>query len=552
MTTAPTPTAPAAPTARGASRRDPEPDTTLRSTVATMIRVGWRTNRTGFIIWTLVNVGILLGTALAVAGLYDTPAKIREYADAVAGGSLYAINGRVEGIDSLGGVIQDENTFVSSFLAPLIGMTLIARLTRSEEERGRVELLAARCVHRGSVPLAAMLLTGAVLVVNAIGMSLGVIAAGVPAGRGVLYAASLAALSFVFAGVAVLAAQLVLHTRGVYMVGFGVLLAGYLTRGVGDVSDSWVVWTSPLGWQEKVAAFGPMRAWALLVPIAIGSGLTAIAVVLADRRDIGSSVWAGGAGPADAGSFLRRPVGTAAWLHRPAIIGWSAGTIAFAAMFGALTNETVQAIEDNPSLADALGAGGRPEDGFLAMVLLYGAIIATAYVVQAIGTLRHEERAGRVEWALARPVDRLRWLTANIVVIITGLLVLVVSSTAVFGVAAAASLGDAGRIDDLIGAGLAYLPAELLVAAIALAAFGAAPRRYAVAWGVVVAVGTIALLGPGLDLDRWIRDLAPTTHVGFPPDGDVEPVALLVMSALTIGFGAIGLLGFRRRDLPQH
>jgi hypothetical protein len=25
-----------------------------------------------------------------------------------------------------------------------------------------------------------------------------------------------------------------------------------------------------------------------------------------------------------------------------------------------------------------------------------------------------------------------------------------------------------------------------------------------------------------------------------------------VMSALTIGFGAIGLLGFRRRDLPQH
>ena len=114
-----------------------------------MLRVQWRTHRRGTIIWVLVLAASMVGTAASIASLYDTPAKIHTYAAAVTSGdSLVAINGRVEGIDSLGGVIQDEFGFLASFLMPLLGIALVARATRREEESGRLEALLAGRVSR--------------------------------------------------------------------------------------------------------------------------------------------------------------------------------------------------------------------------------------------------------------------------------------------------------------------------------------------------------------------------------------------------------------------
>ncbi len=57
----------------------------------------------------LALTATMVGTAGAVAALYSTPEKIHTYAPAIgASNTLVAMNGRVEGIDSLGGVIQDE------------------------------------------------------------------------------------------------------------------------------------------------------------------------------------------------------------------------------------------------------------------------------------------------------------------------------------------------------------------------------------------------------------------------------------------------------------
>lgn len=537
----------------GPSPATTRPDSTsLWSTVMTMLRIGWRAHRVSLIAWTLVNVGILLAIALSVADLYDTPEKIQTYADAVAGGALNAINGKVEGIDTLGGVIQDEFTFVSSFLAPLIGISLVTRLTRSEEEAGRLELLGARSIHRRSVPLAAMLLTTAMLLVGVAGMMLAVMTAGVPADQSLTYALSIGLLSFFFAGVAATAAQLMLHARGVYTIGFAVVLLSYLLRGVGDVSDNWLVWLSPLGWQEKVAAFGPTRTWALLLPLAGGLALTGLAAFLADRRDLGSSLRTPGPGPATGTPFLRSPFGTAVWVQRPAIIGWSVGAVLFAGMFGALSNETVQAIQDNPALAEALGADGRPEDGFLALTLLYTAVIGCAYVVGAIAAMVREERAGHLEAVLARPIDRTRWLITNVAVAIVGVVVLVTSSTVVFSLTTAAVLDDADMIVRLLGSGMAYLPAQLLTAGLAIAVFGFRPRLFGIAWALVGLIAAIAFLGPGLDLDQPVLNLAPTTHVGSPPDGDVEAMPLAMMSIGALVLIGVGVAAFRRRGIPQR
>ncbi|MEO6997046.1 MAG: hypothetical protein ABI112_03095, partial [Terracoccus sp.] len=401
--------------------------------VLTMLRIIGRVQRRSALVWVLVLAASMVGTAAGIAGLYNTPAKIHGYAAAVtSGNALAAINGKVEGIDSLGGVIQDEFGFMAAFLMPLLGISLVARATRREEESGRLELLLGGRIARHDPVLAALLWASATIIATAVLFALGLVVYGVPVAAAVLYALSLGALAFVFAALAALMAQLTRHARGVYTGALVVLAASYVLRGVGDVTAPWVTWLSPLGWAEKAAPFGDQRWWALALPLAAGGILGGAALRLASRRDLGSALVAGEAGPERASRWLRHPVGLAMRIHRPATLGWLAGGVLFMAMMGALARQLVDAMAGNPALATALGVGAtRPADGFVATSQLFLAIIATGYAVQAVGTLRAEEAQGRLETRLGGTLSRWRWLVAHTVVVIGGLVVIVVGSSLV-------------------------------------------------------------------------------------------------------------------------
>ena len=519
----------------------------------TMLGIQWRTHRRGTLVWMLALIAMMVGTAGSIAGLYPTPEKIHSYAQAAtAGEALVAINGRVEGIDSLGGIIADEFGFFAAFLLPLLGISLVALVTRSEEEAGRLEAVLAGRVARHVPVLAGITLASAAIVVTAIAFGLGLIAFGVPATRSVLYAASLGTLAFVFAGLAALLAQVNLHSRGVYTWGLLVLGVAYVLRGVGDVTKTWVTWLSPLGWAEKAAPFGDMRWWTLLIPLAVGGLLAGMAVLVAGRRDLGSALVGGGVGSARATSWLRSPLGLAAAIHRPAFLGWLAGALILAGTMGSLAQQFIDAVLGNAAMAEAFGlSGAQPVDGMVALTQLYIAIIATGYAVQAVGSLRGEETAGRLEMRLSGTLSRLRWLAAHGLVIVTGLVVIVVVSSVVLAAGMAWSTGTAVDLGRVLWAGAAYLPAELLVGGLALALFGLWPRAFPAAWAALAGVTFIAFLGPGLKLPTWLLDLSPTTHVGNPPLGTVEAQPLVTLGAIAAALGVAAAVGFRRRGVPQ-
>ncbi len=519
----------------------------------TMLGIQWRTRRRGTLIWMLALIAMMVGTAGSIAGLYGTPEKIHSYAQAATtGDALVAINGRVEGIDSLGGIIADEFGFLAAFLLPLLGISLVAQTTRSEEEAGRLETVLGGRVARHVPVLAALIVASGAVVVTAAAFALGLIAFGVPTSRSVLYAASLGTLAFVFAGLAALLAQVTLHSRGVYTWGLLVLAVAYVLRGVGDVTKTWIAWLSPLGWSEKAAAFGDMRWGTLLIPLAVGGLLGAMAILVAIRRDLGSALLRGGAGSARATSWLRSPLGLATAIHRPAILAWLAGAVILAGTMGSLARQFVDAVLGNAGMAEAFGmSGAHPVDGLVALTELYIAVIATGYAVQAVGSLRGEETAGRLEVRLSGTLSRLRWLAAHGFVIVAGIIVIVVVSSLVLAAGMAWSMGSAANLGRVVGAAAAYMPAELLVGALALALFGLWPRALPVAWAVVAFVAFIALLGPGLRLPRWLLDLAPTTHVGNPPLGTVEAGPLVVLGVIAAILAAATAVGFRRRGLPQ-
>jgi ABC-2 type transport system permease protein len=521
----------------------------------TMLGIVWRTRRRAILVWVIALAASMTGTAVAVAGLYATPAEVHTYARAVTSGSaLAAINGHVEGIDSLGGVIQDEFGFLASFLLPLLGIALVAGSTRREEESGRLETLLGGRIARHQPVLAALAVATAAILVTSVLFAAGLAASGVPASGSVLYAAALGALAFVFAGFAALLAQLVSHARGVYTGSLLVLAAAYVLRGAGDTTagPAWLTWLSPLGWAEKAAPFGPQRWWVLAVPAVAGLAAGGVAVWLAARRDLGSALLRAGAGPARATRLRRSPIGFAAWIHRPATAGWLAGGLLLTAMMGSLSRQLLDAMAGNPALSQAMGVtGGRPLHGFVAATQLYLAVIATGYLVQAIGTLRAEEADGRLETRLAGTLSRVRWLAAHGAVIAAGLVLIVVGSSLVLALSTAWSVGNTDDLGAVVRAGAAYLPAELVFAGLALALFGLWPRGFGLAWAGYAAATFIAFLGPGLKLGRWVLDLAPTTHVGNPPLGPVHAGDLAALATVAAVLVLGGFVAFRRRDLPR-
>jgi ABC-2 type transport system permease protein len=518
-----------------------------------MLRIVGRIQRRSAVMWVLVLSATMIGTAAGVAALYDTSAKIHTYAAAVTSGiALVAINGKVEGIDSLGGVIQDEFGFMAAFLLPLLGIALVARATRREEESGRLELLLGGRIARHEPTLAALLVATATIVATGVLFAVGLAVFGVPLAGSILYALSLGALAFVFAGLAALLAQLTLHAQGVYTWSLIVLAASYVLRGVGDVTETWATWLSPLGWAEKTAPFGDQRWWALAIPLTVGLTLGGVALRLAARRDLGGALVRGGAGPERASTRLRSPIGLAVWIHRPAILGWFVGGALLTGTMGALSQQALDAMVGNPAFAEAMGiTNGRPLDGFVAATQLYLAVIATGYVVQAIGTLRAEEADGRLETRLSGTLSRVRWLASHALVVMGGLITIVLGSSLILGLTTALSAGDMAEFGPTLSSGLAYLPAELVLAGLALAVYGLRPRWFAIAWAGYAVMTCIAFLGPGLKFPQWVLDISPTTHVGNLPAGSIQTGALMMMTAVAVTLMVIGFAAFRRRGVPQ-
>ena len=145
----------------------------------------------------------------------------------------------------------------------------------------------------------------------------------------------------------------------------------------------------------------------------------------------------------------------------------------------------------------------------------------------------------------------MRWLGAQVLVVTTGLVALVVVSAVVFAATTALSTGDSGYLGTLLKSGLAYLPAELVIAAVAVLLYGFVPRAFALAWAAFGAVTFIGLLGSGLQLPDWVLNLSPLTHVGKPPVDAIDTTALAWLGLAAALLASAAFTGFRRRRIPQ-
>jgi len=440
----------------------------------------------------------------------------------------------------------------------LMSMLLVTRHTRQEEETGRAELVSAGVVGRYAWLAAGLLYVLAVNVVLAALTAIGYLALGLPAAGSVALAVGGGLCGLVFAGVAAICMQLTEHIRAANGMAFAVLGVAFLLRAVGDSASglSWLAWLSPIGWAERFPPFAGERRAVLALPVALLLVLLAVVAALVARRDIGAGVlparasgrtagqgpglaaqppWAGLAVAARVAGRLGRRVGGG----RADVRGIAQDIVQFAA----------QDPETAKALASLGGPGASPTSTWPRSCPGSACSPPATPARRPCGCAARRPSSGPSRCWPPPPPGRLGG-----------------RPPAGGGGRLGGGAGHrraAGRAGPwpavrrpgrpaarVLGAALVQLPAVWVMAAVAAALFGLAPRLVVgLTWAVLAAVLFVTIFGEPLQLSQPLLDLSPFAHLPRLPAAAFTATPLVWLLAVAALLAAAGLAAFRRRDL---
>ena len=443
--------------------------------------------------------------------------------------------------------------------ASLMSITTMTRHTRAEEQTGRAELIRANVTGRHTQLLAALTLTLAMNLAAGFLMSLTFYfseAKPEPYSSALLFGASIAAAGAVFAAIAGVTAQLSSFARAASGIAGAVLAAAFVIRGLGDMSAvaggdlKWLSWLSPLGWSQQTAPYTLDRWAPLLLSVAAVGVLVLVAIALQSRRDLSAGIFADRLGRPHATSALSSSTGLAFRLQRSSLLWWSLGVFTMAVVFGSFTGVMRDGAEGMPQeVLDLMGGPRGIVDGYIGYMALYFAIIVSAYAIIAASGLRTEESGFRTEPLLAAAVGRGRWVLSWTVVTLLGSFWLMVLAGVGEGLGAAASTGDWSLLGPAVLGHLAQIAAIGTLLGLGVALYGFAPRLQGLVWIVFVYSAGMALFGQMMRLDDTVLDTSVFVHIGQYPAQDLSAEAVVVLVVATAVLVALGVLGFRKRDL---
>lgn len=438
-------------------------------------------------------------------------------------------------------------------LAALMNIFLVTRHTRTEEQSGRAELLRAAVLGRHTMLTATLIVAGlanlgAAAIVTALTLGAGYSTLG-----SIMVGAATAMTGMVFAGITAVTVQINEFSRAAAGMAGAVLGAAFVLRAVGDMAEvggSALSWASPLGWAAQTAPYVDNLWW----PLALSAGLAALTIgsafFLQDRRDFGASMLPPRQGNTRAHPMLGHPLGLTARLQRGGFLGWGFGILALGVIDGLFTQAMLDAGDAMPPELQAVFGTGQLLDGYVAFLASFVAVLVAAYVVYAIQTLRTEEATGRADAVLATAVSRAGWLGAHMTVVALGAVLILLVTGLGTGIAAASVTGEGFLIGDVLVAHLATAPAVLVVLGLTAGCFGLLPRIMTlVGWLVVAVIAIVDLFAELLDLPEWFRALSPLWHLPKVPVEDFDLTPFLLLVSIAVVTAAMGLAGFRRRQI---
>lgn len=516
-----------------------------------LIAVALRRDRVLALAWLLGFTAINFASAFATADLYPTVADRIAAARLInSSPAIVALYGPILDVESLGETAMTKTTVLYAVFLMLLAMMLVRRHTRSEEETGRADLVGAAAVGSAAPLVAALLSTGLIVVLIGAVSALASIVGGLPVVGSLAFGAMWTGCGLVGAGIGAVACQLSPSTRTCGTIGAAAIGVLYLMRAVGDTGPVALSWASPLGWNTRFSAWSEPRWWLLAAYAAVTALLTALALLLRSRRDLGSGLLTDRPGPAT--GRLASPLALEGRLQRTALLTWTVGSLVMGTLFGSIV-PNLGGLFDSPSAQEALeqlGGRGAMEDAMMAALLAVNAIVLTGYGLQVAAAAGAAEHDGLTEQVLATGQSRTRVFASVVAVALAGTCWLL----AVTGVGGAIGLGSqTGELGAALGsvpaAAVGHAPAVWVVVALGILAWTVGPRWTWAGWALLTVFVTIGELGPLLRLPDWAIDLSPYQHIPHLPLESWAPGPAAALLGIAAALLAAAWWRYTRRDI---
>lgn len=520
-----------------------------------LLRLALRRDRVLIPLWAAVLAVSTAGSVQATADLYPDRDGRAQAADLIndSPATLF-MYGPIEDPESLGALGTFKMLAMGALFVSLLGMFVVRRHTRTDEEAGRLELVSAGVVGKRAALTAAVVAGLVAVVTTCLVTAFANAAVGLPLESSLAFGAAWGASGVFFVALTALVAQLTESARACAGIVAATLGASYVLRGVADTLDgAWRAfdWISPLGWTVQLRPYAGDRWWVLLVPAVLAPLVLTAAYRMQDRRDLGAGLIATRPGPAHAAAWLGTPLGLAWRQQRGLLLGWLVGMMALGVVFGSLVSSVADFL--SPQMLDffeKLGGVGALEDVFLSAELGILAIAISGYAIATLHRMSSEEAEGRTELVLSTAVPRHRWFLSHAIVALAGTVVLELGLSLGAGLTLGMIQGDvADGVGRLVPAALANLPAIWVLAGVTSLFYGLARRLATAAWGVLVGCLLLGQIGELLGLSPAVLNLSPYTHT---PKAPAEAITATPVTTMVLVAGVLlvaGLVAFRRRDI---
>ncbi|PSL40273.1 ABC-2 type transport system permease protein [Planomicrobium soli] len=533
-------------------------DKHLFAETGSLTRFVLRRDRLRIPIWILAFAASTLLIAVAFTDLYQNAQERQAIAETMKNPAMTAMVGPGYGLANYtaGAMMAHQMLLMTAVVVGLMNILLVTRHTRTDEEDGRIEMVRSLPVGRLSNLISALLVMVFVNIVLALVIGAGLYALEIESmdlEGSLLYGAALGAAGLLFAGITAVFVQLSQNARSVIGLSIGFLLLAYIVRAIGDIGSEAIAWLSPLGWILRAEVYVNNYWWPVLLTVGVALLLGAFALYLNSIRDLGAGFLPSRPGKTRASALLTSPFGLAFRLQRTGMLAWAAGLFLIGASYGSVLGDLESFFADVDIMQEMLvqTEGFSLTEQFIPMLMSVMAIIAAIPAIMVVLKLKGEERSERVEHVLGRAVSRNRLLGSYCLLsFIVGFVMLSLAGLGLGGVGLSV-MEEELALSMFFSAALAYLPAILIMAGIAVLLVGWAPKLTGFIWLYLAFSFIVVYLGGLFQFPEWVVELSPFGHVPRIPIESANYMNLAVLTGAAAVLAALGFVGYNKRDIGR-
>ncbi|HTJ73264.1 MAG TPA: ABC transporter permease subunit [Verrucomicrobiae bacterium] len=455
-----------------------------------------------------------------------------------------------------------KSIVITTLITAIWGLLATTRLLRGQEEDGRAEALLAGSITKRQASIHLLLGFAGSFSVSWL-LAFGLIAA---LGQlpGVALSGDNAALltlggylpGIVFAGLGILTSQLALTRGRAVTYGLVPLLGLFIMRGAANSThdlDSLKRFT-PFGWADLLnPVLGPHPLW-LLPPIICGIIFAGAGLLLAGRRDLGTSLLRESDTVKPRWFLLRAPMWQALRLQKWTFAWWAIGALAFTGLMTGLAKLSVDILKDASGAQAVISKLGQSANdmaaAFIGIGNLFVVMILLIMVALLIGSIRRDEAKGYIDNLLVQPIARSRWLGGRLLLIASlAILIPLAAALLTWYTAQAQDLGTISLAAVFKGA-LGSIAVVLFALGVGGLTYSVFPRLAVAAVAIIITWSYgIDIFKAVIDLPSWVEKTSLLHYVSASPLAEPNWAAIIWFSLIGGLLILASMAAFTKRDI---